>query len=151
MFFWTVLKRLKANSHCQNTIGSFMCICDDGFYGNGANQVFQLVSVMSEKLTSYFISVSMMTNVLIEPIHVLIMHSVSILQVQAQKDYGRVFVRLMSLKKVLMNASAIPDTNSLPVEIHSILKPRYAPISMNVLKNINVVLTRNVIIQLGDK
>ena len=93
----------------------------------------------------------MMTNVLIEPIHVLIMHSVSILQVQAQKDYGRVFVRLMSLKKVLMNASAIPDTNSLPVEIHSILKLRYAPISMNVLKNINVVLSRNVIIQLGDK
>ena len=37
------LENITANSHCQNTIGSFMCICDDGFYGNGMNQVCKRV------------------------------------------------------------------------------------------------------------
>ena len=66
-----------------------MCICDDGFYGNGMNQVCQRVigyNVVDVKLVlNIFFSVSMMMNVLIELTHVRITRNVQILQVRAYR------------------------------------------------------------------
>lgn len=88
------VENIKANSHCQNTIGSFMCICDDGFYGNGMNQVCQRVigyNIVDVKLVlNIFLSVSMMMNVLIELIPVLITRNVQILQVRAYQTRSEI-------------------------------------------------------------
>ena len=66
-----------------------MCICDDGFYGNGMNQVCKRVigyNVVDDNVKlglNIIFSVSMMMNVLIELIPVLITRYVQILQVRA--------------------------------------------------------------------
>ena len=66
-----------------------MCICDDGFYGNGMNQVckrvigYNVVDDNVKLVLNIFLSVSMMMNVLIELIPVLITRYVQILQVRA--------------------------------------------------------------------
>ena len=66
-----------------------MCICDDGFYGNGMNQVckrvigYNVVDDNVKLVLNIIFSVSMMMNVLIELIPVLITRYVQILQVRA--------------------------------------------------------------------
>ena len=66
-----------------------MCICDDGFYGNGMNQVckrvigYNVVDDNVKLVLNIIFSVSMMMNVLIELIPVLITRYVQILQARA--------------------------------------------------------------------
>ena len=71
-----------------------MCICDDGFYGNGMNQVCQRVigyNVVDVKLVlNIFFSVLMMMNVLIVLIPVLIMQYVQTLQVRAYRTHSEI-------------------------------------------------------------
>ena len=59
-----------------------MCICDDGFYGNGANQVCDKPFVCRSMcyLENKFSSVLMMMNALIELIPVLITLNVPMFQ-----------------------------------------------------------------------